>query len=178
MWEDVSGPAGVASILGLNVFNVYSRHNVPMGVSKRRCNQCREYYLSDSLFRFGSVWLCSEECKQAKIDGTNKESRRRESERQAEVDKPAVREELVKRDGEFCLVCGDPHSPHMHRVIYGSEGGKYELYNVVFLCYTHHNADGLQSVHSQKKKTQPLLLAHLAGDKRAAGKLRRFLGSV
>jgi hypothetical protein len=72
--------------------------------------------------------------------------------------KPKLRIKIRERDGDWCLFCGKPGPGlHLHRVIYGSQGGKYEEHNCVLLCGEHH---GL--VHTNKKKWQPLLLQHLS----------------
>lgn len=144
-----------------------------MSVSKRRCNQCREYVHAESMIKLGSVWVCSEVCQEAKLSGSKQKDKKSQSD---QPNKAAVRQKVIERDGERCLVCRASNVPlHLHRIVYGSHGGKYEISNTCLLCYHHHNADGRQSVHSRKKEAQPLLLAHLAGDTRAAGKLRKLL---
>ena len=69
-----------------------------------------------------------------------------------------VKEELVERDGgKECLLCGKPGDGlHMHRVIYGSQGGKYETDNCVQLCGEDHAL-----VHSSKKTWLEPLLQYL-----------------
>ena len=74
------------------------------------------------------------------------------------INRPATRRAVIERDGDWCLLCGKPpRGLHLHRVIYGSQGGKYELDNCVQLCGEHHAL-----VHSDKPKWKPLLLEHIA----------------
>jgi hypothetical protein len=74
------------------------------------------------------------------------------------INKPDVRKAVISRDGDWCLICGKPpRGLHLHRIIYGSQGGEYEVGNCVQLCGEHH---GL--VHSNKRVWQPRLLAHIA----------------
>jgi hypothetical protein len=70
-----------------------------------------------------------------------------------------VRKKVIERDlGEWCLFCGKPGPGlHLHRVVYGSQCGKYEVGNCVQLCAEHHLL-----VHSSKSKWQPVLLNYLA----------------
>lgn len=49
-------------------------------------------------------------------------------------------QELVARGEIVCLVCGTPRLIHPHRLKPGKWGGKYEAFNVVPLCPTHHFA--------------------------------------
>ena len=74
------------------------------------------------------------------------------------LNKRKLREEVIERDGgNWCLFCGKPGPGlHLHRVVYGSHGGKYELGNCVQLCAIDH-----EKVHSNQKKWQPILLDHL-----------------
>lgn len=73
--------------------------------------------------------------------------------------KKKVRASVVERDGYWCLYCGKPGPGlHLHRVIYGSEGGKYEVNNCVQLCNIHH-----EIIHSNKRLWQPILIKFLSG---------------
>lgn len=73
------------------------------------------------------------------------------------ISKKKVREKVIERDGDWCLICGKPPKGlHLHRVVYGSQGGKYELDNCVQLCGEHH-----ELVHSNKKKYMPMLQEYL-----------------
>jgi hypothetical protein len=87
------------------------------------------------------------------------------------VSKPAVRRAVVERDGEWCLISGRPGPGlHLHRVIYGSEGGLYAASNCVLLAPEIHAL-----VHSNKRLWQPLLIAYLAGKPGALRALRNAL---
>ena len=74
------------------------------------------------------------------------------------VNKRKLREKVIERDGgNWCLFCGKPGPGlHLHRVVYGSHGGKYELDNCVQLCAMDH-----EKVHSNQNKWQPILKDHL-----------------
>lgn len=73
--------------------------------------------------------------------------------------KRKIKQELIERDGgKECLICGIPGDGlHMHRVVYGSQGGKYETSNCVQLC-----GDDHALVHSSKKTWLDPLLRYLA----------------
>jgi DNA-directed RNA polymerase subunit RPC12/RpoP len=49
-----------------------------------------------------------------------------------------LRERIVKRDGNGCLICKSQNKIHVHRIIPGGLGGKYTIENTVILCSTHH----------------------------------------
>ncbi|MDF2652736.1 MAG: Pascal47 [Paenibacillus sp.] len=72
--------------------------------------------------------------------------------------KRKLREKIIERDGgKWCLICGKPGPGlHLHRIIYGSQCGKYEIDNCVQLCNSHHAI-----VHSNKSLWQPPLLAYI-----------------
>jgi len=74
------------------------------------------------------------------------------------ISKAKVRKAVIERDkGNWCSICGVPGPGlHLHRVIYGSQGGKYEVDNCILLCAEHHDI-----VHSNKRVWQPLLLNYL-----------------
>lgn len=59
-----------------------------------------------------------------------------------------LRQQVIKRDGgDWCLLCGKPGPGlHLHRIVYGSQGGKYVLENCIQLCPKDHDL-----VHSSKK---------------------------
>jgi hypothetical protein len=125
----------------------------------------------------GGVLVCSESCRRDRIRKINIRSGRKSVAKRKEVDKGAGRTAVMKRDGNYCLLCGAASPLELHRVRYGSEGGKYEVSNTVLLCTTHHNAPvkADPSVHSNKKLWQPLLLDHLAGTPGATAVLRAHL---
>ena len=77
--------------------------------------------------------------------------------------KQRTRQQVKDRDGDMCLLCGRPGPGlHLHRVIYGSQGGKYAPENCVLLCHDHHNP----VVHASKGTWQPLLLDYLQDEDR------------
>jgi 5-methylcytosine-specific restriction endonuclease McrA len=73
--------------------------------------------------------------------------------------KEKARKGVKKRDGDWCLLCGKP-SPglHLHRIVYGSQGGAYEKDNCVLLCVNHHG-----TVHGNKRFWMPKLLEYIEG---------------
>lgn len=73
--------------------------------------------------------------------------------------KEKVRRQVIERDGgKWCLFCGKPGPGlHLHRIIYGSQCGKYEVTNCVQLCNEHH-----ELVHKNKRKWQPQLIQYLS----------------
>jgi len=81
-------------------------------------------------------------------------------ERKKKLTKEQVREEVKKRDGNWCLLSGKPGPGlHLHRVVYGGMGGgggKYEVWNCVLLSDPMHRL-----VHSNKRLWMPLLLNYL-----------------
>lgn len=77
------------------------------------------------------------------------------------VSKIKVRTAVIERDGNWCLKCGKPGPGlHLHRIVYGSQGGIYEVDNCVLLCNVHH-----EEVHSSKQKWMPLLFSHVHNKK-------------
>jgi 5-methylcytosine-specific restriction endonuclease McrA len=71
--------------------------------------------------------------------------------------KETVRQQVADRDGYHCLICGTSHRGlHLHRVVYGSQMGRYEINNCVLLCHKCH-----AHIHSNKSKYQPTLLNYL-----------------
>lgn len=88
-----------------------------------------------------------------------------------------IRRLVNERDGgNWCLFCGKPGPGlHLHRVMYGSQGGKYEVNNCMELCAEHHAL-----VHSNKKLWQPKLLDYLqTGLKEFQGNLlNQWEGSI
>lgn len=73
------------------------------------------------------------------------------------ISKKKVREEVIERDGNWCFICGKPPKGlHLHRIMYGSQGGKYVTENCVQLCTIHHG-----EIHSNKRYWQPLLMGYV-----------------
>ena len=168
----------VATLGALNGLTV-GAHTISIGnlhcmANKRRCNQCRDYFPAEGMVRVGSVWVCSDECRNAKLGQVSTERAQRDRARKAEIDKGPIREAVAKRDGNGCLLCGrgTPDALDLHRVTYGSEGGRYVITNCVLICShpCHHDV-----VHGNKRVWQSLLQAHLAGVKNSRSALRRQL---
>lgn len=92
-----------------------------------------------------------------KKNGRYKDGKRVGEKAQQNTSKNKVRADVIKRDGNWCLICGKPPKGlHLHRVVYGSQGGKYEKGNCVQLCSDHHDL-----VHSSKRTYMPLLQEYL-----------------
>lgn len=146
------------------------------------CPQCgTEFYRGPSAIRLGARF-CSRPCHGAweraqprlrvpQVDNSGKRNGRYKHGQRvgAHITKAKVRAAVAERDGDWCLLCGrPPRGLHLHRVRYGSEGGRYEVPNCVQLCGLHHDL-----VHSNKRVWQPMLVRFLAGDPEALGDLRR-----
>lgn len=70
-----------------------------------------------------------------------------------------LKDNLVQRDGEWCFLCGLSGKLavlHIHRIIYGSQGGEYINDNCVLLCAPDH-----EKVHSNKTYWKDWLLEHI-----------------
>ncbi|MYX21989.1 hypothetical protein GTY77_18265 [Streptomyces sp. SID8380] len=91
-------------------------------------------------------------------------TQRKRKPKDAELTKEQVREEVKKRDGNWCLLSGKPGPGlHLHRVVYSGMGGgngKYEVWNCVLLSNEMHAL-----VHSSKRTWMPLLLDYLVKKK-------------
>ncbi|ANY71686.1 hypothetical protein BBD41_03300 [Paenibacillus ihbetae] len=88
---------------------------------------------------------------------TKQRTRKKEG---SELSKEQVREEVKRRDGNWCLLSGKPGPGlHLHRVVYSGMGGgngKYEVWNCVLLSNEMHAL-----VHSSKRTWMPMLLEYL-----------------
>lgn len=82
--------------------------------------------------------------------------------------KPKVRAAVIERDGgNWCLLSGVPGpNLELHRIVYGSQGGKYEVDNCVLLSKAMHDI-----VHSDKKTWMPILQDHVRAMKLGAPEL-------
>ena len=75
--------------------------------------------------------------------------------------KPRARQTVIDRDSDKCLLCGSPGPGlHLHRVVYGSQGGRYVEGNCVLLCSMCHNP----VIHASKATWQPLLMDYLSSE--------------
>ncbi|MBY0205293.1 HNH endonuclease [Paenibacillus cucumis (ex Kampfer et al. 2016)] len=72
--------------------------------------------------------------------------------------KEKVRKAVIERDGgNWCAITGVTGTRlELHRIVYGSQGGKYEVDNCILLSVEMH-----QKVHSSKKTWMPILQDHV-----------------
>ncbi|OMF47748.1 HNH endonuclease signature motif containing protein [Paenibacillus sp. FSL E2-0151] len=72
--------------------------------------------------------------------------------------KEKVRQAVIEREGgNWCVLSGVPGPGlELHRIVYGSQGGKYETDNCILL-----SADMHRLVHSSKKTWMPILQDHV-----------------
>jgi hypothetical protein len=117
------------------------------------CEICgKEFYVSG--FRLESARFCSQMCNgvwtrsQPRLnfigsaDNTGKKNGRYKHGKRVgtNTNKRIVRSAVIERDGDWCLVCGQPPKGlHLHRIRFGSEGGRYAADNCVQLCGLHHD---------------------------------------
>lgn len=141
----------------------------------RTCIQCRkEFYVKQSQIKQGNPKFCSRKCYEERqrylglvpkgfISSVNNSGKNNGNYKHGQrvgghVQKKKLREQVISRDGgNWCLLCGKPGPGlHLHRIVYGSQGGKYELDNCVQLCAECH-----ELVHSSKRKWMPILKDHI-----------------
>lgn len=72
--------------------------------------------------------------------------------------KSKVRAAVIERDGgNWCAISGATGVRlELHRIVYGSQGGKYETDNCILLSVEMH-----EEVHSDKKTWMPILQDHV-----------------
>jgi hypothetical protein len=72
--------------------------------------------------------------------------------------KEKVRQAVIEREGgNWCVLSGVPGPGlELHRIVYGSQGGKYETDNCILLSAEMHRV-----VHSSKKTWMPILQDHV-----------------
>ena len=51
---------------------------------------------------------------------------------------PAIREQIKKRDGNRCTICGSPSKLEVHHILHLSKGGRTVSSNLTTLCKTCH----------------------------------------
>lgn len=141
----------------------------------RKCRNCfKEYYINPYRAKKTNSRYCSNKCQfdyqrkkgivpkgfvsSANNKGKNNGMYRHGKRTGGNISRKELRKQIANRDGgDWCLLCGKPGPGlHLHRIIYGSQGGKYELDNCVQLCPIDHD-----KVHSSKKKWMPILLDHI-----------------
>jgi 5-methylcytosine-specific restriction endonuclease McrA len=126
---------------------------------KVRCLNCREYVPKDTAKQVGLSYVCGDNCKadlRAKtiVRQRTAHGRTNGSERRTDGIVPqAVREHVLKRDAYRCRFCGQSNNHlHVHHIVYRSQGGPHEGWNLITLCDEHHAL-----VHSNKRRYMPLL---------------------
>lgn len=144
--------------------------------TNKKCKECgSEFYVVKYRVINENVKFCSQKCyaeslrktgnvpynfmistnNKGKNNGMYKHGKYK---RKGAPSKAKLRNEIIERDGgNWCLFCGKPGPGlHLHRIKYGSQGGKYEIDNCVQLCVEDHAL-----VHSSKNKYMPILLDHI-----------------
>lgn len=93
--------------------------------------------------------------------------------------KKKIKDKIIERDGgKQCLICSSQGPKlHLHRIVYGSQGGKYEVDNCVQLCTTDHGI-----VHSKKPFWQKVLLDYIAnknnGDSKTDVEFKSYIKGI
>lgn len=125
---------------------------------KVRCLGCKEYVPKETARRVGLSYVCGSNCqadlraktivRQRTAHGGNG------NERRTDGNVPqAMREQVLARDGYRCRFCGMANNHlHVHHILYRSQGGPHENWNLIVLCDEHHAL-----VHSNKRRYMPLL---------------------
>ena len=141
----------------------------------KNCIQCKKgFYVVNYRLKYENPKYCSKECmdERKRERGTVHKNFIKSADNKGKKNgmykngnnvgraprKAKLRKEIIEREGgNWCLLCGKPEPGlHLHRIKYGSQGGKYELDNCVQLCAGHHG-----EVHSNKNKWMPILLDHI-----------------
>jgi 5-methylcytosine-specific restriction endonuclease McrA len=151
----------------------------------KNCKHCsKEFYARRSTSKRGGGKFCSRECFGKYLidhpiknfigsaDNSGKKNGRYVHGKRVggHISKAKVRSDVIKRDGHWCMLCGKPGPGlHLHRVIYGSQGGKYQTDNCILFCGEHHDF-----IHSNKKKWQPLLLEYLTSSTNRPGVIEKI----
>lgn len=122
-----------------------------------KCDNCeKEHYKRLSQLKLGHThYFCGQECQgiwsakhyvpnkfitSADNSGVNN-GRYKHGKRIGGHDRhKKLKKQIIARDGEGCLICKSKEHIHVHRIMPGALGGKYELDNTVFLCNIHHAA--------------------------------------
>lgn len=118
-----------------------------MANAKLRCKGCRDYFPREEI-KYG---FHSDECKQEHRARQRRRVATRNRRRDAAFT-PELRALVRNRDGNRCRNCGHRSRLHVHHIIYRAQQGPHEPWNLITLCAHCH-----ETVHSDKKKYQPLL---------------------
>lgn len=128
---------------------------------KVRCGGCKSYVNRDDIYRKnGMLSVCSPKCLAALRTGHPAGQEKSnilkfKAPKLKRVDvaavSPAMYDEIMRRDRKRCRFCGSRNNLHVHHVLYRSQGGPGENWNLITLCAIHHNI-----VHSNKSKYMPL----------------------
>lgn len=126
-------------------------------MAKVRCSYCRSYVEKTALYRCSSlVKVCSPECLtglscRKKVIKKTKYPPRSKKDTDGGVPQK-VREEVLTRDRFRCRFCSTVSFLHVHHIIYRSQGGSHESWNLITLCEEHHT-----KMHSDKRRWMPVL---------------------
>lgn len=126
-----------------------------MANSKVRCIGCRGYVYRSDARRLGRLgWSCSELCD---LNIRERQNQRRQVRRlKGEISELSTQKKarIRQRDGGRCRWCGSRSNLQVHHILYRSQGGPDEEWNLITLCEACH-----RRAHSDKRRYQPLLLA-------------------
>jgi hypothetical protein len=123
-----------------------------MAVSKVRCTSCKNYFRRDELQRTNPN-LCSQYCVTAHFQRKPKRKPVSSGEKHKTQEIPdKIRQEVLARDSNSCRYCGLHTSLNVHHIVYRSQGGPHENWNLITLCAEHHAL-----VHSNKRYWMPIL---------------------
>lgn len=153
-------------------------HNARHG-EYRHCVVCgKEYYLNPYRVENGNSKYCSQDCffEEQRIKGVVPKGFISSANNRGEnngmykhgkrtgknaTGKEKLRKGVIERDGDFCVICySRTEGLHLHRVIHGYDGGKYEVSNCVQLCPEDH-----EMVHTEKEKWMKVLKEHIENKK-------------
>lgn len=126
-------------------------------MAKVRCSYCRSYVEKETLYRCSPLLkVCSAECMtglacRRQVVKKTKHVPASKKETDGGIPK-LVREEVLARDRYRCRYCAGTSFLHLHHIIYRSQGGIHEPWNLITLCEEHHSL-----MHSDKRRWMPVL---------------------
>lgn len=141
--------------------------------SRARCTNCRSYFKPDKFYMDNQMTrVCSEECyhelrasrslkgrrtvvrsRRGRVSSSSSSPSQRSNGRQIPSE---VRRRVLDRDGRRCRFCNTKENLHLHHIVYRSQGGPDEDWNLITLCLEHHD-----KVHSSKRTWMPVLRAYI-----------------